>query len=161
MLQAPTYGFNFRFVHVGDPIPSIPASWLGYAHLGPEYVINSDTSQPVTPGDVEVRAYTEANQDGDITPWLLENKIMDSWKAHTWYFGPVTICFNGGAMSGAGVVNPFKNDPETNPMLQTTEDDGTSTVSDGPNSPDDGTEVVEVSDGGVNAFGRLSSKKYP
>lgn len=175
MLQTPSYGFNFRFVHVGDPIPSIPPSWLGYAHPGPEYVINSDTSQPVTTADVEVRAYNEADADGDITPWLLENKIMDSWEAHTWYFNAVTICFNGGALSGVGVNNPFKDNPETNPSLQPVpqqqvpessaeNDDAVASSSQGPVAPQDGTEEIEVEavegPGGsdaVNAFERLFS----
>jgi alpha-beta hydrolase superfamily lysophospholipase len=140
MAQAPKYGRNYRFVHKGDPIPSIPWASMGYRHPGPEYVISSDTQQGVTPADIEVRATDD--EDGDSTPGLFENGFQDSWKAHTWYFNAVTVCYDGGSLSN--LFTPFKNDPAT--------DESASARSEAPT-------VVEISGEDNEERRRLSAAK--
>jgi hypothetical protein len=108
-------------VHVGDPIPSIPPASLGFKHPGPEYVIHTATLDDNTSAnDVSVRVQSDAadtsDADGDIvTPSLLMGNWGDQWKAHSWYFGAITICYNGGILSD--LTTPFKNDPDANPSL--------------------------------------------
>jgi hypothetical protein len=104
-------------VHVGDPVPSLPPKSLGYKHIGPEYVITSSTlDENTSPRQIEIR-HTDADEDGDgVTPTLLQNAMSDSWKAHTWYFNAVTICYDSGPLGN--LATPFTNDPRANPSLR-------------------------------------------
>jgi hypothetical protein len=90
---------------------------MGYKHIGPEYIITSSTlDEHTSPRQVEIRR-ADVDEDGDIvTPTLLQNAVSDSWKAHTWYFNAVTICYDAGPLGN--VLTPLKSDPRANPSLR-------------------------------------------
>jgi hypothetical protein len=79
---------------------------MGFRHPGPEYVITTNTAVPTRyASEIFVRSGYE--NYGYATPALFQDSVSEQWKAHTWYFNPITICYSGGALADS--LTPFKN----------------------------------------------------
>lgn len=81
---------NYRIAHVGDPTPSFPLTSGGFRHLSPEYLITSNNEDLPTTEDV-IKRETDENGEG-----LIGTNLIEANKAHDFYFGPISTCYEGG-----------------------------------------------------------------
>ncbi|KAF2196636.1 alpha/beta-hydrolase [Delitschia confertaspora ATCC 74209] len=82
-------GASYRVTHLNDPVPRLPPALLGYRHVSPEYYIA--TGNDVLPSANDVTKYEGINnQLGN------EKDTEFDTSAHTWYFGPISSCGEGG-----------------------------------------------------------------
>lgn len=82
-------GGNFRVTHYNDPVPRLPPQLLGYAHISPEYYIDTPNQVAVTANDIEV--YQGITNSSGNARWGLDQDA----NAHTWYFNNVSSCDPG------------------------------------------------------------------
>lgn len=85
-------GENYRIVHAGDPASSFPLTSSGFRHIDPEYLVTSDSTTYPTTRDV-IKRRTDEGGEG-----IIGTAIQEAWKAHDWYFGPISTCYQGGAL---------------------------------------------------------------
>jgi hypothetical protein len=92
MSHSPMLGDDFRLVHAGDPIPTVPDSWLGYRSTGPNYIIQTDN-------DITPRAQDIVRSDEPAVESLLGINLVDAYESHVWYFRKISACYDGGLIS--------------------------------------------------------------
>ena len=78
-------GSNFRVTHTNDPVPQLPALYLDFVHISPEYWITSPDEVMPTADDVK-------RMDGDVNMEGNTGQVALNTDSHLWYFGPVMDC---------------------------------------------------------------------
>lgn len=84
-------GGIYRVTHVNDPVPRLPPTFLGFAHVAPEYYISSGNGVTPTPSDI-----TKFDDGNNLKGNAGNNPFKVNTSYHGWYFNDIGACGGGG-----------------------------------------------------------------
>jgi hypothetical protein len=85
MAQEPKQGINYRVIHKGDPVANAPSMSSGYAHISPNYYIQSDNSVAPTPDQIIIQTGTSFDEP--------DTSLSGGQAAHDFYFNKISSCY--------------------------------------------------------------------
>ncbi|EJT72103.1 hypothetical protein GGTG_11350 [Gaeumannomyces tritici R3-111a-1] len=89
--QSPNQGRNYRVTHYDDPVPSLPASLFGLAHIAPEFWLSRKDASTMDYPLNEIQMCWGIKPSG----CRASKGLSLNFDAHSFYFGKVSACYRG------------------------------------------------------------------